>query len=661
MKRNWCFSWGGVCLLIAAMAWIGCSNLDIETPDNSENPGQTEADPAQDTSLPPVIAADQGDTADAALVPNSKDPSALGLTNPLIITFSETAAPQISGGGSGAAASVAGNYVTVTLSAAGANIVAQGICADGSLLFSGNYPFNLYLNGVGLTSASGEAINNDGTGAMNVTLVEGTANRLIDKAGGSQKAAFYSKGNFAIGGSGSLEARGKTAHAIAAKGAFTQSGGTVWAKEAVKDGINAKSVTISGGAFTARTKGDGIQGDEGVTITGGTFTIITTAADVKAHGVKSDGEIIVGTNTGGSSPAMNITVYGSGSKCLSADGNITIHSGTFTLSTAGNGFWDTSSDEADKTSGCAGIKCDGALLIDGGTFTMLSTGTGGKGISVDGDITINGGTFDITTTGKTYTYSAAYDTKSKAVKSDNNLTINNGTIAIKTYTDGAEGLECEYALTINGGTIEINSYDDAINASGGADGKSGRIVITGGKIFCNASGNDGIDSNGTITISGGVIVSLGATGSEDGFDCDNNTFTITGGTLIGFGSATSKPTSSTTTVCTVECNVSYSSLYHIEDANGAEIMTFKMPRAYSGTVCMLFGGGGMARGTSYTLYSGGSVSGGTSFHGLYSGATYAKGSAAGTFTGAAYTTVGTASGSPGPGGQPGTPGKPPRH
>jgi hypothetical protein len=639
----------------AVLAVMGCTNPAVETSEVPDTEG-TE----QDEGNPPSIAADPGDTEDGALIPDSKDVDALELSSPVVIVFRESAAPTVTPGAN-AEVTADTNHVTVTLTAADADIVAQGICADGSLAFSGDYDFNLYLNGLGLAGASDAAINNDGKGTMNVTLVEGTATQLIDGAEGAQKAAFYSKGDFVIGGSGSLEVRGKTAHAIAAKGAFTQTGGSISAKEAVKDGINAKTVRVTGGDFIARTKGDGIQGDEGVTITGGGFTIITTADDVKAHGIKSDGDIVIGNSGGGvSPPELSITVYGDGSKALSADGNITIYSGTLTLSTAGNGYWDTTASEADKTTACAGIKCDGDLLIDGGLVTILSTGTGGKGISVDGDITINGGTLDVTTTGRTYAYSAAYDTKSKAIKSDNNITINDGTISLKTSTDGAEGLECEYTLTINGGTIEIDSYDDAINASGGADGKSGNIVITGGKIFCNASGNDGIDSNGAISISGGTIISLGTTAPEEGFDCDNNTFAVTGGTLIGFGGATSKPTAVATTTCTVECNVSYSNLYHIEAADGTEIMTFKMPRSYTGTVCMLFGGGDMARGTSYTLYSGGSVSEGTNFHGLYSGAAYTKGTEIGTFTGSAYATVGTASGSPGPGGQPGKPGAPPR-
>ncbi|MDR3325319.1 MAG: carbohydrate-binding domain-containing protein [Spirochaetaceae bacterium] len=652
MKRNKGRFWAGAFFMAAALLWTGCSNSVIDATARQDD-DQTGAPP------PPVVAADPGDAADGVLVPASKDAAALGLASPVVIVFNEGAAPTITEGALATVSAVA-SRVAVTLTGGGANIVAQGVSADGSLTVSGNHAFNLHLNGVGLANAGGAAINNDGSGAMTVTLVEGTTSRLIDGAASGDKAALYSKGDLRIVGSGSLEVRGKAAHALASKGAFSQTGGAIWVKEALKDGVNAATVTVTGGSFASRTVGDGIQGDDGVTITGGTFAIITAATtadnltNVKAHGVKSDGDIVIGAGgAGGTGPDMTITVYGSGSKGMSADGDLAIHGGTLTLNTAGNGYWDASSDDADKTSGCAGLKCDGDLLIDGGVLTILSVGAGGKGISVDGDILITGGAIDVTTAGKAYVY-GAYDAKSKAIKSDNNVTINGGAIAIKTYEDGAEGLECEYALTINGGTIEIDSYDDAINASGGTDGKSGNITITGGNVFCNASGNDGIDSNGAITISGGTIISLGASGPEEGFDCDDNTFTVTGGALIGLGGSTSKPTTSVTTASTVECNVAAATLYRIESSAGVEIMTFAPPRSYSGTVCLLFGGG-MERGVSYTLYSGGSVSGGTDFHGLYSGATYAKGTLEGTFTASAYATIGTPSGFPGPGGPPGGP------
>ncbi len=55
-------------------------------------------------------------------------------------------------------------------------------------------------------------------------------------------------------------------------------------------------------------------------------------------------------------------------------------------------------------------------------------------------------------------------------------------------------------------------YDDCMNASNS-------IVINGGSIYCYSSGNDGIDSNGTLTITGGVVIASGTTSPEDGFDC----------------------------------------------------------------------------------------------------------------------------------------------
>lgn len=71
-------------------------------------------------------------------------------------------------------------------------------------------------------------------------------------------------------------------------------------------------------------------------------------------------------------------------------------------------------------------------------------------------------------------------------------------------------------------------YDDCMNASNS-------IVINGGSIYCYSSGNDGIDSNGTLTITGGVVIASGTTSPEDGFDCDQNTFKITGGIVLGIG------------------------------------------------------------------------------------------------------------------------------
>ena len=61
--------------------------------------------------------------------------------------------------------------------------------------------------------------------------------------------------------------------------------------------------------------------------------------------------------------------------------------------------------------------------------------------------------------------------------------------------EGSEGIESKSVLTVNEGTVAVLCYDDCMNASNS-------IVLNGGNIYCYSSGNDGIDSNGTLTITG---------------------------------------------------------------------------------------------------------------------------------------------------------------
>ena len=126
------------------------------------------------------------------------------------------------------------------------------------------------------------------------------------------------------------------------------------------------------------TIGEGIESEEGyVRIDGGAIKIITTG--VTAAGIKGLTDIIVNNCT-----SMDISVSGAGSKCLSADGKLTIADGKINLNTSGTAIYDT--QEAD-VSCAAGIKCDSDLKIIGGDITITSTGAAGKGINVDGTLT----------------------------------------------------------------------------------------------------------------------------------------------------------------------------------------------------------------------------------------------------------------------------------
>ena len=125
----------------------------------------------------------------------------------------------------------------------------------------------------------------------------------------------------------------------------------------------------------------------------------------------------------------------------------------------------------------------------------------------------------MTTTGGKYTYSSNLTSSPKGVKADGNITISGGklNISVTGASDGSEGLE-----SISGGEIYSYAYDDAINAASA-------INITGGKVYAYASNNDGIDSNGSLVISGGLVIGVGTSAPESGIDCDDsNSFKING-------------------------------------------------------------------------------------------------------------------------------------
>lgn len=218
--------------------------------------------------------------------------------------------------------------------------------------------------------------------------------------------------------------------------------------------------------------------------------------------------------------------------------------GTLNITTTGGGYWD---DEDKETKAPSCINTATYALIKDGTLNLLSTGDGGKGIKCDSTFTMTGGTLTARTTGARYIYEQ-YDgdrtdidnipdslkNSPKAVKADMGVCINGGTLWLYTEQDGGEGLESKDTLTIMGGNIRIEAYDDCINAAGD-------IRISGGDLFLNSFDNDGIDTNQSMYISGGNIVTQGNYLHELGIDVNTKGPTknlyITGGTIICIGGA----------------------------------------------------------------------------------------------------------------------------
>jgi hypothetical protein len=178
------------------------------------------------------------------------------------------------------------------------------------------------------------------------------------------------------------------------------------------------------------------------------------------------------------------------------------------------------------------------------------------------------------------------------------------------------------------------------------------LHINGGYIVVDAAG-DGIDVNGAIDMTGGVVIVNGPTNNGNGaLDYDGG-FTITGGYLVAAGSsgmAQAPGTSSTqySVVTTYASAQSAGTLIHIETEDGEDILTFAPTKTYQSVV---FSSPELKSGADYVVYSGGSSTG-TATDGLYSGGTYTTGTQV---AGVTLSSVVTYAGSSGAGsaGQPG--------
>ncbi|MDR0840423.1 MAG: carbohydrate-binding domain-containing protein [Christensenellaceae bacterium] len=411
------------------------------------------------------------------------------------------------------------------------NVVA--IAAPGTYVVSGSLPdgqlaiaakktdvIHLVLCGVEITNKSGAAIYASKCGKLVITLAEGTQNTLTD--GGSAfayanvseeepNAALFCKDDLTINGAGSLAVHAGFHNGIGTKDNLIIAGG-VFDIDAANHGLRGNdSVTILGGDFTIRAGNDGIQTNNGEDAAKGSILIeggrlaITAAHD----GIQSENGLFI---LGG---AFNITAGGGAAAAppTSADAQPGGYRG-FTPPTSDDAAPAAAADA--ETGSYKGLKAVNAIEISAGTFDIDSAD---DAVHANGDIAIRGGEFTL----------ASGD---DGMHADGTLTISGGSVNVLQSYEGLESAN----IDISAGTIVVMASDDGINAAGGADANIGGgrfgadsfaagapygIVLTGGEITIY-SGSDGIDSNGTLEVSGGTIaVFVNALRDGDATDVDS--------------------------------------------------------------------------------------------------------------------------------------------
>ena len=119
--------------------------------------------------------------------------------------------------------------------------------------------------------------------------------------------------------------------------------------------------------------------------------------------------------------------------------------------------------------------------------------------------------------------SVAINAGSNGIRSDEIVSISGDSVKI----DASEGIEATHVL-ITRGDVTVNASDDGINAAQKSTAYTPTVEITGGTVTVTmgAGDTDGIDSNGDIIITGGII----SVNAGSAFDYDGSA-TFTGGTV----------------------------------------------------------------------------------------------------------------------------------
>ena len=378
----------------------------------------------------------------------------------------------------GSGAYVDGNTVIIT---EGGDWEVTGTCSDGMIYVDTgevkdvNDKVKLRLNGMSLTNPDGPAIYFDRCKKAFITIESGTTNTVTDGASYTTtiEERTVSDVTYSIDAS---QAKGAihTDDSLEVKGK-----GTLYVNGNYKHGIATDDdIVIENGVIIINSVKDGIHANDDITLNGKNIELNISS---QADGLDSEG-------------TMNLELV----KKLTV------------------------------TSTGKGIKFESDLIVNSGSYVINS---GDDSVHCNGNVTINGGSFDITS-------------GDDGIHADSTLTIEDGYVTVNRSYEGLEGTD----IVINGGVIDVTASDDGINAAGGQDqssqgGRPGQnpfnpssssnssITISGGEVYVLSSG-DGIDSNGSLSFNGGLVVVQGpSTGGNFAVDADG-TIGFNGGTVI---------------------------------------------------------------------------------------------------------------------------------
>ena len=495
----------------------------------------------------------------------------------------------------------------------------------------------LILDGVRLTNDSDAVLYVEEAGEVYLTLAEDTEN-VFDTTGEfsneneSVDSVIYSKSDLTMNGNGTLEVATQYGHGVVSKDDLKVTGGNYRIETSGHCLVGKDSVRICDGDFTLSSSRDGIHADHDedaekgyIYITGGTCQI--QSAD---DGMDATGHIVV---TGGT---FNI-----------ASEDDAVH-GSRSMLVEGGSFEIQAEDD--------GIHVDGNLKINEGIINIAKSYEGLEGNTID----INGGQIDIRSSddGMNAASASSNEEGTQDFGKDDSMWQKPGNMEGTPKQDGnsdegnppapdevtddskrpapdevtddsqrpalgeiPDGASAEFDRTASDGAIRHrgegdpsgmkDGFKDGTNRGmhdGAGGGKGGGfdsdascvICITGGKVIVIAQG-DGIDSNGTLEITGGEIYVSGPDNSGNGALDYGISGTISGGTIVAAGAAgmaESFSSDSAQAFITQSVSGNAGDKVILQDKSGTELLSYTPTKAYANLVISC---PEMEKGEVYTL------------------------------------------------------------
>ena len=461
----------------------------------------------------------------------------------------------------------------VMITSAGKYVV-SGTLNDGTIIVDTNNSSKVWIlfNGAEISCSDAACLDVEQADKVFLTLGEGTENRMTT-LGFSQEAeaagmdgTVFSRDDLSINGKGSLTVSAPASHGIVGNDDLVIAGGKITVDAALdalhaNDGLRIMSADMQLNA-----------GDDGISLTG-------TESELYLE----SGNIAITAADSGLSAENLIHIVG---------GSLKVHSGDDGISAAGDIL--VEGGEMEISAGDDGIHADNAVAIREGTVRIPACYEGIEAITIDiigGDIAIYPEDDGLNANGATGGFGGRPGGSGPGGFGGlRPFEENNGNMAHERpdfeRPDGPAGMpqgnppfepDATEALTAE---TETSATETWIHVSGGS------ITVVNDV----ARDADGLDSNGDIIISGGVIrVSLTNSGSNSALDYGSESggvMEISGGDVIACGSyAMAEGFGSGSTQCSVLYNIKRGAAagteLKLEDSDRNVLRSYEVPCSFS--------------------------------------------------------------------------------